>query len=313
LIEFIDKAYNDKHSTVGEINCCMTFLNSLYDKRKQWIRRFIIEESSILKRFIGHVKTTQRVESLNRVIAEDTSPSNGLVKTFECTHERQKLRFLETRATLISEVMSTSSISASVVHPLFQDLISKTSKFITKKVMDEIAKSSLYVIETRPSYKCVGIFVVKHRERQEPSDIQKDTDDGITEYRRKFRYDCRHVSSKIEDSGLVSLACTCMLFATRGYPCRHMLFVYATECAISTIKDIYLPINSYLNSYWQISTVLSNFDIQLEVPLSDNTQRQAVNTMSIPGLANNIADNVKCLEYQELKVHEFKVHIIITS
>ena len=126
LTDFVDKAYNDKHSTHGEVNCCSIFLDSLYNKKHQWIRRFIVES----RHFIGHVKTTQRVESLNRIIAEDTSPSNGLVQTFDCMHEREKLRFLETRATLISAVMSTSSISTAIVHPLFQELIAKTSNFI---------------------------------------------------------------------------------------------------------------------------------------------------------------------------------------
>ena len=306
LVDFVDKAYNDRNSTQGEVNCCSVFLDSLYNKKHQWVRRFIVE----LKRFIGHVKTTQRVESLNRIIAEDTSPSNGLVKTFDCMYEREKLRFLEARATLISAVMSTSSISTAIVHPLFQELIANTSKFILKKLIDEISKSNLYVIEARPLLNCAGIFVIKRYQWQEQSDCQLDINAGVNEYRRQFSFECRQVISKIDEIGLVSLTCTCMLLETRGYPCRHVLFVYATECATLATKETYIPIASYLHAYWQIANVLSNFEINLEVSMSAQQQPPPLTQVSILGLTNNVADNMKRLEAHELKVHEFKVCLI---
>ena len=288
----------------ADLNCCISFINKLYAKKYQWVRRFIVEKCLTLNLMLGHVKTTQRNESLNRVIAEDTSPSNGLVETFESLYERQKLRFIDLRANLISEV--STSIPTGIVHPLFQELLLNSTKFISKKIRDEISQVNEYVIEIRPPSVSEGLFVIKRNHRVPNLSNQEESSNMDAIFRNMFKLGSRNVTSKFGTNGRLYYECTCMLAPIRGYPCRHILFIYATECTLVTAQEKLAPIMSYLHSNWLMSSVLTNFQITLKLPENYSiTSSQSQVITKILSADKSAAELL--LKEHEIKINEVKV------
>ena len=287
----------------SNMNCNINFINNLYSRKKQWVRRFIVEECLKLKLMLGHVKTTQRIESLNRVIAEDTSPSNSLVATFESLHKRQKLRFLEQRASLISEV---TTIPSAICHPIFEDLVLKSTRFISKKIRAEISQINNYFIESRPMTSTEGVFVVSRNFDNQVNHTQNNEKvRNVTEIQfwNKFKLGNRNVTSKLGDNGLLYLECTCPMTRIQGYPCRHVLFIYSVECTFLAAKEKFAPIMTYLNPYWLLHYCLANFQITPKVSVAS-----ASNSLKIDQrLSTDESENVKLLEAHETKIHELKV------
>ena len=280
------------------LTCKVEFINNLYAKRKHWVRRFIVEVCASKGFILGHVKSTQRDESLNRVVAEDTSPSSTLIDTFEGLYKRQKLRFLDLRAHLISEVKSVIQIPSNI-NPYFQELLRLPSRHIAGMLMTEISKVNLYSLKRAEN---AIDFIVTAQPRPDSSidATLSDTIDVVKAFNFEYRNLRRLVESFRNSNGLIYLKCSCMKVTTAGYPCRHILFIYQLECCFQHNAAMYVPLSAYLNSYWTLGNLLPRFNIQSGEGIV-NTVVESLFT------GQNINSNIDLLSQHEDKMDEFKV------
>ena len=207
------------------------------------------------------------------------------------------------------EVTSTYSLNSEIVHPLFQDLIAHSTKFITKKIRDEISKVNEYVMETRPPYGAnEGSYVIKKVYPETSTEVLEDLQAVDVVFRNTFRPKCRVVTLKMGENGLLFLKCSCMLRPTRGYPCRHMLFVYKTECTFLASQTKFASLMSYLHPFWMLRNVLLNFQITCAIPNERLTSSAEANEFNNPNrFSINQSENVQLLRDHDTKIHEFKV------
>ena len=222
-----------------------------------WVRRFIVEHCRSKGLILRHVKSTQRDESLNRVIAEDTSPSSRLIDTFESLYERQRLRFFDLRSKLIREV-KTAIVVPLDVHQDFQNALQLPTKYVAAKLLDEIRQVNSYVTSGPISKENSIVFQVS-RQLMEPKFHTQQEDGGIVaNFKRTFRKGERLVHAHADEENLLVLQCSCLLTTTAGYPCRHILFIYQQQLGLGN-KGVYKHISHYIDSYWNKRTLLKRY------------------------------------------------------
>lgn len=280
------------------LSCEVEFINSLYTKRNHWVRRFIVEACASRGFILGHVKSTQRDESLNRVVAEDTSPSSTLIDTFEGLYRRQKLRFHDLRAHLISEVKSSIQIPSNM-NPYFQELLRLPSRHIAGMLMTEISKVNLYSLKRAEN---TVDFIVTAQPRPDSSTdaINSAKVDVVKAFNFEYRNSRRFVESLRNSNGLIYLKCSCMKVTTAGYPCRHILFIYQLECCFQHNAAMYVPLSAYLDSYWTLGNLLPRFNIQS----GDGIVNSVVESVFT---GHNVISTIDLLSQHEGKMDEFKV------
>jgi hypothetical protein len=299
-----------------ELHCSVKFINSLYEKKSQWIRRFIVVESASRTLLLGNVRTTQRNEAINRVVAEDTSPSNRLVDAFRGIYSRQKLRHVEIQAKLVTEVKTTLQIPYNL-DVIFHDLLKFTTKYIATKILEELKRLNEYcyeILENKSNVNGQDVLETKFNvfvDNKEGMD-SKTSEEGSRQsklIKTHFRNTGRLITIVNRDNGLKYLDCSCMNVSTRGYPCRHILLIYSVECKCRNKQLVYAPLHSYVNSYWSLSNVLYNFGVitNTSVRIDRTIQGSGMHLTDKPKInGHDIID----INQHEDQVNDFKVRYI---
>ena len=269
LVEFVNSKSTSEDSSTQEnivqaeseediqehLKCSIDWINTLYNQKRQWVRRFIVADAETRGLLLGHVRTTQRDEALNRVIAEDTSPSSLLTDAFKEIGERQKLRHLALHGKLAAEFKNQLSIESSI-HPVYREILNHAVHHIAKKLITEISLSNNYVCKDIINDECQQ-FQVTHRDT---------VSDDVTgsPFERTFKLRDRVVRSiTLESTRMKVLKCSCLMNATKGYPCRLLFFVYRrlNEDDAQSRHPTFDSLLSYLHPFWRKSSLLPEFGI----------------------------------------------------
>ena len=301
-----------------DIHCLIEFINKLYKMKNQWVRRFIVVECARLNLMIGHVQTTQRNEAINRVIAEDTSPSSRLVDAYHGIYSRQQLRHAEMKSKLVTEFKSVLLLPQNMDH-LFLDILKSATGYVALKILNEIKM----INELGYCYEPVleGTSTDLHIPRSVvPAFTVFSSNQCVTsantsqapnlEYSSRYirdhiRKKYRQISSYDDEHGYLSLHCSCMNITTRGYPCRHILLIYSLESRCRSKAQRYAPLISYLNPYWKRDNLLGSYDITSAiVPVNVYVNRRPEQE-TFEGV--HPVDLIEATHEHQQKVHELKV------